>query len=240
MMKKSLRILVVDDDIDNAHSLAELFEIEGHDAMIVHSGEAAIAAHLAEHFDLAFMDVMMPGLNGVESFLRIRQMRPHAKVFMMTGYSVEELLQQAVQHGALGVLNKPMDADAVLKMVNFIGANGLMVAPSFGSNYSEILQKMISATGQRCQIINSPQTTPLVANSEEVLILDLKTSLIDSVGVRNRLCQTGHEHPTIIVTPPALHAETGHDALRDMTVTGVLNKPFDPMVLLNSLEILAA
>ena len=100
-MIKSLRILVVDDDIDNAQSLAELFDLEGHRATVVHSGEAAIAAHMTQHFDLAFMDVMMPGLNGVESFLRIRQMRPDAKVFMMTGYSVEELMKQAVEQGDL-------------------------------------------------------------------------------------------------------------------------------------------
>jgi two-component system, NtrC family, response regulator HydG len=239
-MKRSLRILVVDDDIDNAQSLAELFDMEGHDAMVVHSGEAAIAAHMAQHFDLAFMDVMMPGLNGVESFLRIRQMKPHAKVFMMTGYSVEELLKQAVEQGALGVLNKPMDVDVILKMVNDVGTNGLMVAPSFGSDYGQALQGMIEASGKHCHIMKSASGSTHIAKDEGVLIVDLKTSLIDSVGVCNSLRREGHRHPTIIVTPPARHTENGQDALRDMTVTGILNKPFDPMVLLNRLNILAA
>ena len=44
----------------------------------------------------------MPGKNGVESFFEIRRMKPDAKVFMMTGYSVEQLVQQAIDHGALG------------------------------------------------------------------------------------------------------------------------------------------
>ena len=65
-MKRSLRILVVDDDADNANSLGELFELEGHRPLVVYDGEAAIAAYLKEDFDIAFMDVMMPGKNGVE------------------------------------------------------------------------------------------------------------------------------------------------------------------------------
>jgi two-component system, NtrC family, response regulator HydG len=239
-MKRSLRILVVDDDIDNAQSLAELFDIEGHDAMVVHSGEAAIAAHMTQHFDLAFMDVMMPGLNGVESFLRIREMRPNAKVFMMTGYSVEELLKQAVEQGALGVFNKPMDIEAILKMVNDVGSNGLMVAPSFGTNYGQTLQGMIEASGQHCHVMNRADAVSGITKDEGVLIVDLKAPLIDSVGVCNNLRKEGHRHPTIIVTPPAPHAEIGHDALRDMSVTGILNKPFDPLALLDRLEILAA
>lgn len=239
-MARSLRILVVDDDIDNAQSLAELFDIEGHEAMVVHSGEAAIAAHMAQHFDLAFMDVMMPGLNGVESFLEIRKMRPQAKVFMMTGYSVEELLKQAVDQGALGVLSKPMDAEAILAMVNDVGSKGLMVAPSFGANYSQSLQQVISSSGIQCRILSEAEEIQVSGSSKEVLILDLKTPLIDSVGVCRGMRSKAAAQPTIIVTPQSSQSRIGYDALRDLAVTGILNKPFDLMDLLDRLEILAA
>ena len=109
-MTRSLRILVVDDDADNAYSLGELFELEGHSVQVALSGEDAIAAYLAADFDLAFMDVMMPGLNGVESFIEIRKMRPEARVYMMTGYSVEQLLQQALAHDVAFVPGWPFFA----------------------------------------------------------------------------------------------------------------------------------
>lgn len=90
--------------------------MEGHNVRVVHSGDDAIAAYCRESFDVAFMDVMMPGRNGVDSFLEIRRLKPAARVFMMTGYSVEELLMQALDGGALGVLEKPFDAHEVLRL----------------------------------------------------------------------------------------------------------------------------
>ncbi len=236
----SLKILVVDDDIDNAHSLGELFELEGHVPMVVHSGEAAIAAYIDSNFDLAFMDVMMPGLNGVESFLAIRKMRPSAKVIMMTGYSVEELLRQAMAQGAMGVLNKPMDAKALINMVNEVGQDGLVVAPGFGFDYAQQLRLMINQSGQSCSVINDTQTQVLDDKDNELLILDLNRPLIDSVGYYSGLRKASHLPPTIIVTPSTQIGAEGHDALRDLSVTGILNKPFDPLDLLARLEILAA
>ena len=186
-MVHSLRILVVDDDIDNAESLAELFDLEGHEAMVVHSGEAAIAAHMAQYFDLAFMDVMMPGLNGVDSFLQIRKMRPQAKVFMMTGYSVEELLKQAIDQGALGVLNKPLDSAAILAMVNDVGSEGLMVAPGFGADYSQSLQKVIASSGINCRIVSEAEQAQADGGAGEVIILDLKTPGCHREDIQSKL-----------------------------------------------------
>jgi len=101
MVEKSLKILVVDDDEDAADSLAELFEMEGHDVLVAYSGDDAIKAYTEQDFDISFMDIMMPGKNGVESFFEIRRIKPSAKVFMMTGYSVEQLVQQAIDQGLL-------------------------------------------------------------------------------------------------------------------------------------------
>jgi two-component system, NtrC family, response regulator HydG len=240
MMTNALRILVVDDDVDNAHSLGELFEMEGHVPMVVHSGEAAIQAYKNEPFDIAFMDVMMPGLNGVESFMQIRRMRPAAKVFMMTGYSVEELLQQAMSEGAMGVLSKPMDVRSLLSMVGEVGQDGLVVAPGFGDDYAQRLQALISASGINCNLVQNttmPYPTPAQNN---LTILDLQRPLIDTMGYYTSLRKAGHLPTTIIVTPPSGGLIEGREALRDLTVTGILNKPFDPLDLLSRLESLAA
>ena len=109
-MAKSLKILVVDDDVDVAESLAEILEFDGHEVALAHSGEEAVR-HLEEQaFDIALLDVVMPEMNGVDCLRKINELRPGTKVFMVTGYSVDELLNQAADQGALGVLFKPVAA----------------------------------------------------------------------------------------------------------------------------------
>ena len=117
-MGRPLNILVLDDDAENADALAELFSMENHKVIVAYSGEDAIAAYKANDFDLAFFDVMMPGKNGVESFLEIRRLNPNAKVYFMTGYSGDDLLQKALANGALGVFGKPVDLSKVLDMLD--------------------------------------------------------------------------------------------------------------------------
>ncbi len=121
-MSDTLKILVVDDDTDAADSLAELFEMEGHDVQAVYSGDNAIEYCQDKGFDVAFMDIMMPGRNGVESFMEIKKMRPDVKVYMMTGFSVNELVDKAVDNGAMGVFSKPVDLERVFTVLEELAA----------------------------------------------------------------------------------------------------------------------
>lgn len=116
-MAKSLYILVVDDDNENADSLAELFQMDDHKVRVVYSGQEAIDAYEAENFDLAFFDVMMPGKNGVDAFVEIKDKHPEAKVYFMTGYSADDLLKKAMSKGAMGIFGKPVDLPKVLDTI---------------------------------------------------------------------------------------------------------------------------
>lgn len=237
-MTRRLHILVVDDDEDNANSLGELFELEGHRVTVAHSGEEAVAAYVNTAFDLAFMDVMMPGLNGVESFMAIRKMRPDAKVYMMTGYSVEQLLQQALDHGALGVLTKPIDIDKLLRSLDEVRPSGIVVISDEDPLFGTQLKSLMDGAGLPCWLVRQESDT--IGDPKAMAIIDIGKPLINSVGVYTRFRREGHDRPAIIITKPGQDGSDGFDALRDVAVTGILNKPFDPMMLLDRLDGLAA
>ncbi len=116
-MARTLSILVLDDNMDNADALAELLAMDDHEVKVAYNGQDAIDAYNSKPFDLGFFDVMMPGKNGVESFLEIREHRPDAKIYFMTGYSADDLLKQAMAGGAMGVFGKPVDLPSVLDIV---------------------------------------------------------------------------------------------------------------------------
>jgi CheY-like chemotaxis protein len=241
-MKIPLRILIVDDDEDNANSMGELFELEGHNVIVVHSGQAAIDAFKSSIFDVAFMDVMMPGKNGVESFLEIKRLRPNARVYMMTGYSVEQLLQQAIDHGAMGVLSKPVDVNKVLAVLGDIQPNGIVLIAEDDPSFGPQLKSIIEGCGRPCDLVHNGNEAigRVLSGNIEILILDLKMPLIEGVNVYNELKRAGRTVPTIIITGSGAQYHDTLDALRDVCVTGILNKPFDPWELLDRLDRLAA
>jgi two-component system response regulator HydG len=241
-MSTPLRILVVDDDCDNADSLAELFTMEGHTVEVAYSGEEAIDAYGRRDFDLAFMDVMMPGRNGVESFLEIKRLKPGAKVYMMTGYSVEQLLQQAADNGALGVFSKPVDLTKVMSALDEAKPHGIVLVAEDDPDLGPQLEQTILATGRNCELVTNGRDAlaRLGQGGVDVLILDLNMPLINGIEVYNTLLKSGNVVPTVMMTAYSDQYHDELDAWSDVEVTGILNKPFDPVILLERLARLAA
>jgi two-component system, NtrC family, response regulator HydG len=117
---RKLQILVVDDDRDFSESLADILELQGYEVQIAYSGEDAVRKLKEYNFDITFMDMNLPGKNGVESFLEIRKFNPNARVVIMTAYSANRLLDEVVENGAWGVIHKPFDIGHVLEMLGKI------------------------------------------------------------------------------------------------------------------------
>jgi two-component system response regulator HydG len=123
----SLKIFIVDDNQDFAESLADLLKLDGHHVELAFDGETAIENFHNKDYDITFMDVKLPGRNGVESFFEIRKINPLANIVMMTGYSVEQLVSQAVENGALGVLSKPIEMPQLLEQLEKVKSSGIIL-----------------------------------------------------------------------------------------------------------------
>ncbi len=242
MSGKLLKILVVDDDADAADSLGELFDMEGHDVTVSYSGEEAIEAYKTTDFDIAFMDIMMPGKNGVESFFEIRKIKPDAKVYMMTGFSVEQLIQQAIDNGAMGVLGKPVEPRKVLSMLDDVKPAGVVLIAEDDPDFGPQLEEVILDSGYQCKLVKTGAEALKTARETnvDVMILDLHLPVIDGIEVYTKLQQDNRSVPTIIITGHAAEHAESLDSMRDMAVTGVLNKPFDPSILLEKIAEIAA
>jgi two-component system, NtrC family, response regulator HydG len=109
-------VLIVDDDRDLAKSLANFVELHGHQVTIASNGQEAVERFRERDFDIAFMDVCMPVMNGADSFLEIRRLRPTARVMLMTGFR-EPVVDQALESGALGLLLKPFHVTDLLARI---------------------------------------------------------------------------------------------------------------------------
>ncbi len=119
-MKPGASILVVDDNINLCNSMSLIFGHKGYSVTTAVDGLEAIDRVRERPFDITFMDIKMPVMNGVKAYRRIKQIRPGSVVIMMTAYSLEDLLEEALQEGAYAALYKPLDMGKVLGMVDEI------------------------------------------------------------------------------------------------------------------------
>lgn len=111
----SLSVLIVDDDVDFADGAAEVLELRGHLVELAHTGEDGVEAFGRKRFDVALIDIGLPGMNGVECLTRIRQIDPGARCFLMTGYSADQIAEQGIEAGAIEILTKPVEPYELLR-----------------------------------------------------------------------------------------------------------------------------
>ena len=112
------KIMVVDDDTDIRSTLEEILMDEGREVVSAEDGFQAIELASDSRIALIFMDIQMPGMNGVDAFLTIKEKLPDCVVVMMTGYAVEELVQKALSEGAKMVLSKPVSIEQILEITD--------------------------------------------------------------------------------------------------------------------------
>ncbi len=232
-----LQILVVDDDRDFAESLADVLELDGHSVEIAFSGEEAIQRFATRTYDLAFFDVRLPGKNGVESFMEIRRRHPEAKAIMMTGYSVPQLLDQALANGAWDILPKPLDLERLQQLLTQLRPCGILIADD-DPDFVAAIREMLEMHAYRVYVARDGQEAldSVMANHIDILILDLCMPMMSGLETYMQLQSMGKALPTIIVTAYAREQAKTIDRLQTLSVAGVLNKPFDPRQLLNAIE----
>ena len=116
---RAASVMIVDDDVDLAESLADMLALQGHSVQVAANGQEAVERHRQGSFDITFMDVRMPVMNGVDSYFAIKKIKPQARIVMMTGFK-EPILERAISAGAEGPLHKPFSVEEMLKLVETI------------------------------------------------------------------------------------------------------------------------
>lgn len=237
---KQPRVFIVEDDRDFAEGLALLLNVEGYEVTIAFSGEEAVEIFKHQDFDITFMDVRLPGMNGVESFFEIRKLKPGARVMMMTAYSVEQLLREAINGGALGVLNKPLNPEKILEMLKTVKPAGVILLADDDPDFLSTLEMLLSKSNYKVLLARTGQETveKVLENDINVLILDLNLPLLSGLEVYLELKRQGRTLPTLIVTGYAGEEANSIDKLKEISVAGCLIKPFAPEVLLSAIEVL--
>ncbi len=112
------RVLIVDDDDDYRESLVHVLARKGLDVEEANSGIAARAKVEERSFDVVLLDLMMPGMDGIETMLILKKLRPNMRFIMITAFATIDNAVLAVKKGAHDYLAKPFQIENLIVMIH--------------------------------------------------------------------------------------------------------------------------
>ncbi len=112
-MPKKPRILVVDDEAAMRESLTDWLMEDDYEVSQASNGEDAISKAKEIGFDVVLLDLKMPGMNGLETMKRLKEVSPETEIVMMTAYATVDTAVQAMKVGAFDYMVKPFDPDEI-------------------------------------------------------------------------------------------------------------------------------
>jgi excisionase family DNA binding protein len=113
-------VLVVDDDPRVRELLTDIISAQGYKVVAVESGEKALEEVERRHYDLIFLDLVLPGMSGVETFSAIKAKDKKATVVIITGYGDDAIAIEAMSRGPLFLIRKPFRVEDVVEVLNIV------------------------------------------------------------------------------------------------------------------------
>jgi DNA-binding NtrC family response regulator len=220
-------ILVVDDLRSMRLTLGGILEDKGHNVVTVENGYQAIEAVRDAHFDAIFMDIKMPGINGVQTFREVKKIDPKAVVIMMTAYSVEELVKEALEEGAYAVVYKPFDIDRIIAIIEKLLERTLILVVDDQFADRETLKGILEDKGYRVATAQDGAEAIEMVRSKhyDIIFLDVRLPGMDGVETFEQVKKIDPQATVIMMT-----GYTEEDLVKRAITQGAytcIYKPFD-------------
>jgi len=145
-MSGKIRLLIADDEVKFVDSIAERLEMRGLAVAKAYNGTEAVRLARQEKFDLALLDLKMPGMDGREVLRSLKEEHRHIEVVILTGHGSLESAVECTKLGAYGYLPKPYELDGLLEILK--GAYHVRLTKKLGSHEERIARIMAQAEGQ--------------------------------------------------------------------------------------------
>jgi len=111
------RILVVDDEPNIRRTLSAVLRSRGYEVVSASDGNEAVKLARETPYDIAIMDVRMPGLDGIQALQELIALDKNSRVVLMSGHGEDDEKNQAIKSGATAFLEKPVSVDSLLELL---------------------------------------------------------------------------------------------------------------------------
>jgi DNA-binding NtrC family response regulator len=238
--EKKLRVFVVDDEKIIRDFFRRLLSLLNLDVVEAEDGYKAVEQARKEKFDIFFIDVRMPGMNGLETYRKISEIDPDANVVMMTGYAVEDILETAKSEGVHGSIRKPFEINQIKDIIDSAVKNegkkisSVMVVDD-DSAVIDFFTKLLVSGGLHCDSAqNKPDAVALAKKTKfDLIFLDLVLKDSNGIEIYKEIKQIQPEASIVLITG---YPNKAKELEGKIELAGSLYKPFDIESVISCIE----
>ena len=177
--------MIVDDDANFCNTLAKILAKKGYETLLANSGFHALELVKEKTVDIVLMDIKMPVMNGVETYKKLKTIKPNLRVIMMTVFSVDDLIKDAVKEGVYAVVRKPFDAETIINMIEKSKDGALVVIVDDDPNICKTMKSILERKGYGVNTCLTGEEVIALAKKRrhDVFCVDMKLPVLNGLEV---------------------------------------------------------
>ena len=196
------RLLIVDDEPDTCANLLDIFVDLGYEVDVAYDGLAALKLVEKNTYDVALLDLKMPGMDGLELYQRIRQLSAGTVAIVVTAYANSGTATSVLDSGAWKILSKPVDLPQLLGLVEQALDEPLILVVDDDQDLCASLWDTLRDRSYRVCLANNLEdaTGRLKQREYNVVLIDMKLPECDGSQILGKVRQMNPDARTILIT----------------------------------------
>jgi DNA-binding NtrC family response regulator len=241
MKTASPSVLVVDDEKDTCSNLQDILTDLGYRVDVAYDGPSTLELVKQNAYDIALLDLRMPGMDGLELYRRIKELRSGTVAIIVTAYATSDTAQAAQHAGAWRILPKPVDFPRLMDCVDEALDQPLVMIVDDDQDLCDSLWDVLRERGYRVCTAHSIKGAEqrLRDRDHKVVLIDMKFPEGDGGELYRLVRQTAPQARTILITGCRDETEQLVGRVMNEGADAVCYKPFDVDRLLSTLQRLA-
>jgi two-component system, NtrC family, response regulator HydG len=241
MTPKPNSILVVDDEVDTCANLSDIFTELGFQVDVAHDGLRALELVRKRHYDIALLDLKMPGMDGLELYRRIKELRAGTVAMIVTAYATDATAQAALDAGAWRVISKPVDPGMLWRFVEQAMDQPLVMIIDDDPDLCDSLWDLLRENSFRACVAHSlDQAAEMLKETDlNVALIDMRLPKGNGQQLFELVRETNPQARTIVITGYRSETEQLVTQVLAAGADAVCYKPFDIPTLLETVNKLA-
>jgi two-component system, NtrC family, response regulator HydG len=241
MTASPARILIVDDEQDTCANLSDILTDLGYEVDTANDGFAALELIKKRPYEVALLDLRMPGMDGLELYRRMREISAETVAIVVTAYASSDTAKSVLTTGAWKILSKPVNIGSLLRIVAQALDSPLVMVVDDDRDLCENLWEILRERGYRvCIAYDLPEAEKKLGEHRfHLVLIDMKLPTGSGQDLLRTLRNVDPEARALLITGYRSETEAKVQTAIDAGANAVCYKPFDVAELLSTVESLS-